>query len=292
MRDQDASTAPLVAPSAIGAAGMASALAAVITSSFGVTGTIIGAAITAMLVTAGSALLRTYMEGASGRMKTRAQRIRSGVKVPGRPDLVNNFAGRMRAAFGWFAQLSPASRRSILIKGAIAAAVAFILAMGVVWASERVIGNSLSCGLWSECPEGKEPGIHLGGGGNGAGSTLTFARGGAPGSTDTTQDAADPGGAQEDPQNVVQQGDPSVTRNPNPGGAVQEDPSSGGASGASGGGGAQDGGAVTPTPGAEQPVEETPTDDPSGEVSVPVTPAPEDPVAEEPVEPQSATPTE
>jgi hypothetical protein len=273
----------VVAPSAVGAAGMASALAAVITSSFGVTGTIIGAAVTAMVVTAGSALLRTYMESASGVLKTGAQRLRSGVHVPGRPDLANNLVGRMRAALGWFSQLPTAARRPVLIKGAIAAAAAFILAMGVVWAGERVIGNSLSCGFWGECPEGREPGIQnpaLGGGGNGAGSTLTFARGTAPGSDGTTQNAADPSGGAQD---VQQPSGSSGTQDP--GGAVQTP--DGGDSSA---GGAQNGGA-TPTPGTEEPVEETPTEESPGEVSVPATP-PEDPVAEEPVEPQSATPTE
>jgi type IV secretion system protein TrbL len=239
-----------------------------------------------MIITGGSAILRSYMEGASGKLKTGAQRLRSGVKMPGRPDLRNNLAGRLRAALDWFSQLPTASRRSILIKGAIAAAVAFVLAMGVVWASERLIGNSLSCGLWSECPEGGKPGIHFGGGGGGASSSLTFGRGGTSGVTDTTQDAADPGTAQ-DPQNV-QQGDPSGTQNSNSGGAVQNP----GGGGSSGGGDAQNGGAVTPTPGAEEPVEETPTEDPSDEVSVPATPAPEEPPAEEPVEPQSLTPAE
>jgi hypothetical protein len=289
MKDQQTPNS-VVAPSAVGAAGMASALAAVVTSSFGVTGTIVGAAVTAMLVTAGSALLRTYMEGASGVLKTGAQRLRSGVNVPGRPDLANNLVGRMRAALGWFSQLPTAARRPVLIKGAIAAAAAFILAMGVVWAGERVIGNSLSCGFWGECPEGREPGIQnpaLGGGGNGAGSTLTFARGNAPGSSGTTQDAADPSGGAQD---VQQPNGSSGTQDP--GGAVQT-PNGGGSSGSggsSGGGGVQNGGA-TPTPGTEEPVEETPTEEPPGEVSVPATP-PEDPAAEEPVEPQSATPTE
>lgn len=265
---------------------MASATASVVTSSFGVTGTIIGAAVTAMIITGGSALLRTYMEGATGKLRTGAQRLRSGVNMPGRPDLRNNLVGRVRAALGWFSHLPLASRRSILIKGAIAAAVAFILAMGVVWAGERLIGNSLSCGLWSECPEGAEPGIHIGGDGKGASSTLTFARGGAPASTDGTgtgRDGANPGAAQ--------QGSPSGTQQSGGSGATPGSSSSGG--GGSGGTGAQNGGAVTPTPGAEEPVEETPTGGSSDETSIPVTPAPEEPVAEDPVaEPQSVTPTE
>ena len=50
----------------------------------------------------------------------------------------------MRAALDWFRHLPTLSRRSILIKGLLAAAVAFVICMGVVWGAEKVIGNSLS----------------------------------------------------------------------------------------------------------------------------------------------------
>ena len=82
--------------------------------------------------------------------------------MPGRPDLRDNFVGRMRAALGWFSHLPTLSRRSILIKGLLAAAVAFVICMGVVWGAEKLIGNSLSCGIWAKCPYGAAPGIHPG----------------------------------------------------------------------------------------------------------------------------------
>jgi hypothetical protein len=79
----------------------------------------------------------------------------------------------MRAALDWFSHLPTLSRRSILIKGLLAAAVAFVICMGVVWGAEKVIGNSLSCGLWAQCPYGAVPGIHPAGyGGTGAGSSI------------------------------------------------------------------------------------------------------------------------
>jgi hypothetical protein len=94
--------------------------------------------------------------------------------MPGRPDLRDNFVGRMRGALGWFSNLPTLRRRSILMKGLLAAVVAFLLCMGLVWGTEKVIGNSLSCGLWAECPYGTTPGIHpLGYGGTGAGSSLS-----------------------------------------------------------------------------------------------------------------------
>ena len=75
----------------------------------------------------------------------------------------------------WFSHLPTLSRRSILIKGLIAAAVAFVIGMGAVYAVEKGIGNSLSCGLWSNCPEGAKPGIHLVGDRDaGAGSSLSL----------------------------------------------------------------------------------------------------------------------
>ena len=94
--------------------------------------------------------------------------------MPGRPDLRANFVGRMRAALDWFRHLPTLNRRSILIKGLLAAAVAFVICMGVVWGAEKVIGNSLSCGIWAKCPPGALPGIHPAGyGGTGAGSSIS-----------------------------------------------------------------------------------------------------------------------
>jgi hypothetical protein len=171
------------------AAGFAAATAAFVTSRFGVAGTLLGAAVTAMIITGGSAILRAYLEGVTGnvrnvpkKLQTRASHLKAmrygePETLPERPDLRDNFAGRMRAALGWYSNLPPVSRRSILIKGLIAAAVAFVIGMGAVYAVEKGIGNNLSCGLWSNCPEGAKPGIHLVGDRNaGAGSSISLGR--------------------------------------------------------------------------------------------------------------------
>ena len=178
--------APVVSGSQTLAAGLASAGAAIITSKFGVAGTLLGAALTTMIITGGSAILKAYLESVTGQVRKVPRRLRERRKaeryaepstIPGRPDLLNNFAGHMRAALGWFSHLPPLTRRSILVKGLIAAAAAFVIGMGTVYAFEKVIGNSLSCGLWGNCPEGASPGIHIGGGdGTGAGSTLAGGR--------------------------------------------------------------------------------------------------------------------
>jgi hypothetical protein len=172
------------------AAGFASAGAAVITSKFGVAGTLLGAALTTMIITGGSAILKAYLESVTGnvrkvprKLRERRNRWKAGPTaespdtIPGRPDLRDNFAGRMRAALGWFSHLPSLTRRSILIKGLIAAAVAFVVGMAAVYGVERVMGNSLSCGIWAKCPEGATPGIKLGGGdGTGTRSSLSLGR--------------------------------------------------------------------------------------------------------------------
>src|SRR5829696_9452819 len=173
-------------------AGLAATGASLVTSRFGVAGTLLGAALTAMIITGGSAILRAYLETVSGRVREMPTKLRArrgkqeagdfGGSMPGRPDLRDNFVGRMRAALDWFRNLPAFSRRSILMKGLLAAVVAFVICMGVVWGAEKVIGNSLSCGLWSQCPYGAVPGIHpFGYGDTGAGSSIAGGGMNAPG---------------------------------------------------------------------------------------------------------------
>ena len=169
-----ANRAPVVNGSQVMAAGFAAAAAAFVTSRFGVAGTLLGAALTAMIITGGSAILKAYLETVTGnvrkvprKLRERRNRWKAGRSaepdtMPERPDLRDNFAGRMRAALDWFSHLPPLTRRSILVKGLIAAAVAFVIGMGAVYGVEKVIDNSLSCGIWAKCPKGADPGIHLG----------------------------------------------------------------------------------------------------------------------------------
>lgn len=183
------------------AAGLAATGAAFVTSRFGVAGTLLGAALTAMIITGGSAVLKAYIENAAGRVRSGATRLQErrterqtaapdqgvpdqGVpdqeaptaraNPPGRPDLRDNFAGRMRAAINWFRQLPTPARRPILIKALVAAVVALVICLVAIWGVEKLIGNSLSCGIWAKCPYGAAPGIHVAGfNDSGAGSTLS-----------------------------------------------------------------------------------------------------------------------
>ena len=201
--------APVVSGSQVAAAGFASACAAFLTSRFGVAGTLLGAALTTMIITGGSAILKAYLESVSGnvrkvpsKLRTRANRRKERryaepETLPERPDLRDNLAGRMRAALDWFSHLPPLARRSILVKGLIAAAIAFVIGMGAVWGVEKVINNSLSCGLWGNCPQGATPGIHLSER-DGASPSISFGRA----KTQRTQVA--PGSGARD-RRVVQQ---------------------------------------------------------------------------------------
>ena len=212
--NDEARQAPVVSGSQVMAAGFAAATAAFVTSRFGVAGTLLGAALTAMIITGGSAILKAYLESVTGnvrkvprKLRERRNRWKAGraaeppETMPGRPDLRDNFAGRMRAALGWFSHLPALTRRSILVKGLIAAAVAFVIGMAAVYGVERVIGNSLSCGIWAKCPEGANPGIHIGEDrGTGAKSSLSLGR--------AKTNSAAPGFEAQDPasrQNPFQQ---------------------------------------------------------------------------------------
>jgi hypothetical protein len=220
-------------------AGFAGAAAAFVTSRFGVAGTLLGASLTAMIITGGSAILKAYLENVTGNVRKVPRKLRArreqrkaeryAETLPDRPDLRDNLAGRMRAALDWFSHLPPLTRRSIIIKGLIAAAVAFVIGMGTVFAIERGIGNSLSCGLWANCPEGATPGIHLGEDRNtGARSTLSFGRA----KSQTAPEAPgyqgqDPVYRQKQPAPSYQQGDPGYERPPSgprnqPGGRLLE----------------------------------------------------------------------
>jgi hypothetical protein len=179
-----------------------------------------------MIITGGSAILKAYLENVTGnvrkvprklrRHRERRKAERYAETLPNRPDLRDNLAGRVRAAMDWFSHLPPLTRRSIVIKGLIAAAVAFVIGMGSVFAIERGIGNSLSCGLWANCPEGAAPGIHLGEDrGTGAKSTLSFGRA----KQQTAPEAPayqrqNPVNQQNQPAPSYQQGDPGYERPP------------------------------------------------------------------------------
>ncbi len=181
------------------ATGFASTGAAVVTSKFGVGGTIGGAGITAMLATVGATILKSYFESPVGRVdRTRPPMVRFGwqlaldrrstlvkgligafiilvlgvmlvklgffgrafiVLVVGVILVMSGLFGRMERALGWFRRRP--NRRSIFVKGLIGAFLVFVVGMIQVTGVEFAIGNSFSCGFWPNCPPGANHGIHL-----------------------------------------------------------------------------------------------------------------------------------
>lgn len=255
------------------AAGLASAIAAVITSRFGVAGTLIGAAVTSMIITGGSAILKAYLESVTGSVRKMPRKVRARRNrwqagrgpvepdtIPERPDLRQNFVGRLRAAFGWFSHLPRFNRRSILVKGLIGALVAFVIGVGAITAVEAgVLGNSLSCGIWGTCAEGQTPGVGGGAADTSTGGTTLSRFVGGSGTSDQVADPAQDPAAPVDP-GTGQPVDPGTGEPVDPNTGEPVDP------------------AVPAEPVPEEPVTPTPA------------PAPEEPVPGQEVAP-SASPS-
>jgi hypothetical protein len=114
---------PAVKLTAVVAAGFAAAVAAFFTSRFGIAGTVLGTAATAMIITAGSAVIGFFFEYAAD-------------KVRGLPGTLH---------------VRP-PRRSGILGGLVAAAASFLVGMATVTGVELGVGKSLSCWVWEECP--------------------------------------------------------------------------------------------------------------------------------------------
>jgi len=127
------------------AVGISSPVATILTSRFGIAGTLIGLALSAVILTVLVDILKVYLARAPGTV----------AKMPGgfRARLSwRNIRGRIRAAFDNFWSLSPAPRRSILVGSVIAGVVSFFVGLSVITGLELSAGKSLSCWVWNECP--------------------------------------------------------------------------------------------------------------------------------------------
>lgn len=136
MAHEDNSKRPIVDPVAVIATGLASAGAAFLTSRFGIAGTVLGTAITVMIITAGSSILEVYLRSAKDGVSLLPESLRERIGAP-RPVL----AGTLTTAL-----------------------VASMIGMGVVTGVELGAGKSLSCWLWDRCPAAVEDRAAGGGG--------------------------------------------------------------------------------------------------------------------------------
>src|ERR687898_3076568 len=126
------------------AVGIASPAAAAITARFGVAGTLIGLALSAVFITAAVDFLKVYLARVPGAGTTIPEGFRK------RSSLRNVFE-RTRRPFSKFASLPRTRHRTILIGSVAAAGISFVVGLIVVTGLELGVGKSLSCWVWEEC---------------------------------------------------------------------------------------------------------------------------------------------
>ena len=126
------------------AVGIASPAATVLTSRFGIAGTLLGLALSAVLITVAVDFLKVYLARVPGAVTT----IPGGLK---KKSSLRRIFERMRLPFSKFGSLPRARRRSMLIGSVAAAGISFIVGLILVTVLELGVGKSLSCWVWDEC---------------------------------------------------------------------------------------------------------------------------------------------
>jgi hypothetical protein len=126
------------------AGAVAAPLAAILTSRFGVAGTMIGLAVSAVVVTTISDILKVYLARVPGTVK----------KIPGdfsKKPLWQRILYSFRLPFSKFSSLGPPRRRSILTRSLVAGVIVFLIGLIVVTGVEASVGQNLSCWVWKNC---------------------------------------------------------------------------------------------------------------------------------------------
>jgi hypothetical protein len=129
----------------VAAVGISSPGVALLTSHFGVGGTLVGLAMSSVLITAATDFLKVYLARVPGAVTS----IPGGLKTMPR---WRQLLYRLRHPFSKFSSLTPSRRHSILIGSLIAGAMAFVVGLLIVTGVEASVGKSLSCWVWDDCP--------------------------------------------------------------------------------------------------------------------------------------------
>jgi len=187
------------------AIGIASPAATLLTSRFGIAGTLLGLALSAMILTAVADFLKVYLartSHAAHAAATAATRVPGAMRAPrGLPGRLFGWKGRTRikAPYRGFS-LAPGGRWrrwSLLVgRSLVAAAISFLLGLGAVTALEQSAGKSLSCWVWEECP-GQSSNDEAGGSSDQ--STRPSIFGGGPSAGSGTAAEVRPAGTQQVP---------------------------------------------------------------------------------------------
>src|SRR3954453_13031814 len=131
------------------AGGIAAPLAALLTSRFGVAGTMVGLVVSAVVLTTISDILKVYLARVPGTVTS----------IPGgfsKKPRWQQLLYRLRLPFSKFSSLGPARRRSILTRSLVAGVIAFLLGLIVVTSVEASVGKNLSCWVWNNCTTATE----------------------------------------------------------------------------------------------------------------------------------------
>src|SRR3954451_4590298 len=126
------------------AGGVAAPSATVLTSRFGVAGTMIGLALSAVTVTLIADVLKVYLARVPGAVTS----IPGGFK---KKSMWGRLLTRVRLPFSKFSSIPEGQRRSILIRSVIAGIIIFIIGLVIVTGVELGVGKNLSCWVWDHC---------------------------------------------------------------------------------------------------------------------------------------------
>ena len=189
------------------AIGIASPAATLLTSRFGIAGTLLGLALSAMILTAVADFLKVYLartsHAAHAAATTAATRVPGALKAPRvfPPSYLFRRKGRTATKAPYHGFSSPPGGRwrrwSLLVgRSVVAAGISFLLGLGAVTALEHSAGKSLTCWVWEECPAQSSDDE---GGGSSDQSTRPSIFGGGPSAGSGTAAEVRPAGTQQGP---------------------------------------------------------------------------------------------
>ena len=181
------------------AIGIASPAATLLTSRFGIAGTLLGLALGAMILTAVADFLKVYLARSS---HAAATMMPGAIKAPrGLPTRLLRRKGRTGTKALYHGFSSPPGgrwRRWSLFMGrsVVAAGISFLLGLGALTAIEHSAGKSLTCWVWEECPVQSSDDVD---GGRAGQSTQPSIFGGGPSASSGTAPEVRPAGTQQRP---------------------------------------------------------------------------------------------
>jgi hypothetical protein len=188
------------------AIGIASPAATLLTSRFGIAGTLLGLALSAMILTAVADFLKVYLartSHAAHAAATAATRVPGALKAPRvfPPSYLFRRKGRTGTKAPYHGFSSPPGGRwrrwSLLVgRSVVAAGISFLLGLGAVTALEHSAGKSLTCWVWEECPVQSSDDVD---GGRAGQSTQPSIFGGGPSTSSGTAPGVRPAGTQQRP---------------------------------------------------------------------------------------------